>query len=130
MKPKLSILIPVRNEGINLRIMLKILCAIVDVPFEILVIYDSFDDDSIPVVKKFNKENPIIKCVQNKLGKGVLNAVKEGITQASGDYIFIMAADDIGPVMAIEDMINLMDKGCELVSKLKEIKEFEKAFGL
>ncbi|MBI2653231.1 hypothetical protein HYX02_00315 [Candidatus Woesearchaeota archaeon] len=28
------------------------------------------------------------------------------------------------------EVITITDKGCELVKKLKEIKEFEKAFGL
>ena len=45
----LSILLPVRNEGINLRIMLKILRAVVDLPHEVLVVYDSTGDDSIAV---------------------------------------------------------------------------------
>ena len=39
-----SILIPVRNEGLNLTIMLKILKAVVDVPHEVLVVYDHPDD--------------------------------------------------------------------------------------
>jgi dolichol-phosphate mannosyltransferase len=96
--------------------MLRILSAIVDVPCEILVIYDSLDDNSIPVVKKIQKTHPQIKSVQNKLGKGIFNAIKAGINNARGDYIFITAADDIGPVMAIEDMLELMRQGCKLVS--------------
>ena len=115
-KPKLSILIPVRNEGINLKIMLKILSAIIEVPHEILVVYDSLDDNSIPVVNNIQKIYTQIKGVHNKLGRGVLNAVRTGIKEAKGDYILITAADDIGPVMAIEDMISLMDKGCRVVS--------------
>ena len=118
-KPKLSIIIPVRNEGINLKIMLKILSAIVEVPNEILVVYDSLDDNSIPVVKNIQKIYTQIKGVHNKLGRGVLNAVVAGVSQSRGDYILITAADDIGPVMAIEDMLSLMNQGCELVSSTR-----------
>ena len=114
--PKLSILIPVRNEGVNLRIMLRILSAIVDVPHEILVVYDNLGDDSIPVIKNIQKIHPQIIGIHNKLGNGVLNAVKSGISHSSGDYILITAADDMGPIMAIEDLLNLMNKGCALVS--------------
>ena len=39
-KLKLSILIPVRNEGVNIRIMLKILKAVVSVTHEALIVYD------------------------------------------------------------------------------------------
>src|SRR3989344_1639847 len=113
---KLSILIPVRNEGVNLKIMLKILAAVVDAPHEMLIIYDSLDDDSLPVVKLMQKTYPQIKGVHNRLGRGVLNAVKAGLSQSKGKYVLITAADDIGPVMAIEDMLSLMEKGCDLVS--------------
>ncbi|MBI3318968.1 MAG: glycosyltransferase, partial [Candidatus Omnitrophica bacterium] len=47
----LTILMPVRNEGVNLPVVLKILSAVVEVPHEILVVYDEPDDDSIPVVQ-------------------------------------------------------------------------------
>ena len=45
-KVKLSILIPVLNEGINIKIMLKILKATIEIPHEVLVIYDSLDVNS------------------------------------------------------------------------------------
>jgi glycosyltransferase involved in cell wall biosynthesis len=54
----LSILLPVRNEGINLRIMLKILRAVVELPHEVLVVYDSDNDNSIPVVDEVREIYP------------------------------------------------------------------------
>lgn len=115
-KVRLTILIPVRNEGVNLKIMLKILEATIDVPHEIIVVYDSLDDDSIPVVKNVQLKYPQISGMHNKLGRGVLNAVMAGLKASHGEYILIIAADDIGPVLAIEAMMELMDKGCDLVS--------------
>ncbi len=115
-KIKLSILMPVLNEGVNLKIVLKILEATIDIPHEILVVYDSLDDDSIPVVKEIQKKYPNIKSVHNKLGKGVINAIKSGVNAASGSYILVIAADDVGPVLTIEQMLYLMDKGCDFVS--------------
>ncbi len=44
----LSVLLPVRNEGINLRLMLKMLHGMVEVPNEVLVICDDPADDSLP----------------------------------------------------------------------------------
>ena len=115
-KVKLSILMPVLNEKINLKIMLKILEATVDVPHEVLVVYDAIDDDSIPVVKEMQKHYSNILGVHNKIGRGVANAIKAGIEAAAGDYILVLSADDIGPILTIEDMISLMDKGCDLVN--------------
>lgn len=113
---KLSILLPVRNEGVNLKILLKILKAIMEIPHEVLVIYDHPDDDSVPVVESMRQTYPELQSVYNNQGRGVLNALKAGVEQASGDAILIFAADEVGPVLAIEDMIQLMDEGCDLVS--------------
>jgi len=115
-KIKLSIIIPVLNEGTNLKILLKILRAVVDSPNEILIVYDTPNDDSIPVVKKFQKKYSNLKLVHNKLGKGVINAIKSGVKESLGDYVLIIAADDIGPPLAINDMVELMDEGCDLVN--------------
>jgi|TARA_B100001971_G_C18102376_1_gene489601 glycosyltransferase involved in cell wall biosynthesis len=115
-KIKLSILMPVLNEGINLKIMLKILKATIDMPHEVLVVYDMPNDDSIPVVKAMQKDYPMLRLVHNKLGKGVINAIKAGVDAAIGEYVLLIAADDIGPVLAVDDMISLMDEGCDLVN--------------
>jgi dolichol-phosphate mannosyltransferase len=112
----LSILLPVRNEGINLRIMLKILRAVVDEPHEVMVVYDSPDDDSISVVEEIRKVYPELRGVRNTLGGGVVNAIRAGVAASGGDVILIFAADEVGPVLAIEDMIALVREGCDFVS--------------
>lgn len=113
---KLSVLLPVRNEGVNLRIMLKLLRAALEVPHEILVVHDTADDDSIPVVRSLQSKFPQIRLVENHLGRGVVNAVRAGVAEARGDYVLIFAADEVGPVLAIEQMLQLMDEGCDMVS--------------
>lgn len=113
---KLSILLPVRNEGVNLRIMLKILRSVVECPHEVLVIYDGETDDSVAVVDELQRNYPTVRHVRNRLGVGVVNAIRTGVQTARGEYVLIFAADEVGPVIAIEDMMALMEEGCELVS--------------
>lgn len=55
---ELTILLPVRNEGLNLKIMLQILRAVVEESHEVLVVVDNAEDESIPVVEKFNPAIP------------------------------------------------------------------------
>ncbi len=112
----LSILLPVRNEGVNLKIMLKILRAVVEEKHEVLVICDTPDDDSIPAVEEIRKDYPELRLVQNELGRGVVNAIRAGVAAAEGDCILIFAADEVGPVLAIEDMMTLIREGCDFVS--------------
>ena len=112
----LAIVLPVLNEGINLRIMLKILRATVDVPHEVLVVCDSLDDDSIPVVEKMQAEYEHVRVVHNTLGRGVINAIRAGVAAATSDVILIFAADEVGPVLAIDDMLALIRDGNDFVS--------------
>lgn len=113
---KLSILLPVRNEGINIELMLKFLEAVLNIPHEILIIYDNQKDKTIPVIKKVKEKYPNIKPVLNTYGKGVINAIKAGAEKSDGECILILAVDDVGPTLAIDDMVKLMDQGCDLVS--------------
>jgi len=107
---------PVRNEGLNLRIMLKILSAVVDVPHEVLVVVDQRDDVSVPVVESISPQYARLALVHNTHGVGILNALRAGVAAAQGKYVLIFAADEVGPVLAIDDMIALMNEGCDFVS--------------
>lgn len=114
--PVLSIVMPVRNEGLNLRIMLKILNAVVEVPHEVLVVVDERDDASVLVVESIAPDHLALAVVHNTEGVGILNALRAGVAAARGKYLLIFAADEVGPVLAIDDMIALMDAGCDFVS--------------
>jgi dolichol-phosphate mannosyltransferase len=107
---------PVRNEGLNLRIMLRILSATVDMSHEVLVVVDRPDDSTIPMVASLAQQYERLILVHNTRGPGVLNAIAAGVAAATGKYILIFAADEVGPVLAIEEMVALMDAGCEFVS--------------
>jgi len=116
LSPVLSIIMPVRNEGLNLRIMLKILGAVVDVPHEVLVVVDHRDDASVPIVEEVSAQYARLAVVHNGQGPGILNALRAGVAAAQGKYLLIFAADEVGPVLAIDDMIALMEAGCQFVS--------------
>src|SRR3990172_11222421 len=113
---KLSILLPVRNEGINVEMMLRILIAVIDVKHEILIIYDSSEDNTVPVIRKLQARFKNVRLIHNKFGRGVPNAIKAGVSSARGEYILIFAVDDAGPALAINDMIKFLDEGCDFIS--------------
>ena len=115
-KRQISILMPVRNEGVNLKIMLKILRAVLEINHEVLVVCDDAADTSIPLVEEMQQTYPNLRLVLNPYGRGVTNAIRAGVDAASGEYILIFAADEVGPVLAIEDMLQLMNEGAEFVS--------------
>jgi glycosyltransferase involved in cell wall biosynthesis len=106
----------VRNEGINLRIMVKLLKAMVDVPHEVLIVHDFPEDDSVAITRSMQDQWANLRLVHNQSGRGVINAIRSGVDAAVGDYVLLFAADEVGPLLAIEDMLALMYEGCDLVS--------------
>lgn len=112
----LTILLPVRNETMNLRVMLRILRAVLVVPHEILVIFDDEADSSRVVVEEMQATYPQVRPLLNRSGRGVAYAIRAGIEAAKGERVLIFAADEVGPVLAIDDMLALMDEGVEFVS--------------
>lgn len=115
-EPKLSILLPVRNEPESLPIAVRILNAIVDVPHEILVVHDHPNDTTLPVAVELMARFPNLRIVHNVRGPGVANAITAGVHASRGDYVLIHAVDEIAPIPAIEAMVDLLDAGCEFVS--------------
>lgn len=107
---------PVRNEGANIPIMLKILSALIEVPHEILIVHDNPDDNTIPVVRRMQSSHTNVKLVNNTAGPGVANAIKTGVAAATGQYVLVFAVDEAGPVFAIDEMLSLLDNGCDLIS--------------
>lgn len=113
---ELTILLPVRNEGLNLKIMLQILRAVVEESHEVLVVVDSPQDSSIRVVEAIRPAYPELRWILNSSGRGVIHAIRAGVAAAEGEAVMIFAADEVGPVLAIEDMMALLREGCEFVS--------------
>lgn len=112
----LTVLLPVRNETMNLRIMLRILRAVLVMPHEIIVIFDHAEDASAAVVEEVGREYPQVKALLNSAGRGVAFAIRSGVQAARGERVLIFAADEVGPVLAIDDMMALMEEGAEFVS--------------
>ncbi|MFO1497491.1 MAG: glycosyltransferase [Verrucomicrobiota bacterium] len=115
-QPVLSILLPVRNEEMNLRVMLRIIQTVLESPHEVLVIHDTADDRSVPVVREAQPKYPGLRLVHNRLGRGVINAVRAGVAEARTNIITVLCADDTGPVLVVDDMFALIREGCDFVS--------------
>lgn len=111
----LSVILPVRNDAPSVNVMVRILMAMIEVPCEILVVYDDPDDTTVPVIETLKLQHHNLIGMLNA-GRGVLNAVRTGVAAARGRYILIYAADEIGPVLVVGRMIELMELGCDFVS--------------
>lgn len=116
MKPRFSIIIPVRNEVDNLKIMIPLLEAGIEIPHETLVVYDFPEDTSVGAVKRLEPIYPNVRLVLNDLGAGIPNAIKKGVAAASCDIILITAVDELFRPAVVGEMLGLIDAGCDFVS--------------
>ncbi len=115
-KPHLSIILPVYNEMQSLKIMVQILEATIEESHEVLVVYDSPEDNSIAAVEWLRRRYDNVRGVLNTTGTGVARAIQAGLSAAEGDVILITVVDEIFPIASIHRMLALIDRGCDLVS--------------
>ena len=111
---KLDIIIPVYNEDKNILRLLKALENEVICNFRILICYDSESDKTLKYVKNTNVINNEILLIKNPK-QGPNSAIIEGINSSKAEIILIYMADDFENVKLINSMVNLIERGNELV---------------
>ena len=111
---KLDIIIPVYNEDENIIRLLKALEDEVVCNFRVLICYDSESDKTLKYVKNKNIINKEILLIKNPK-QGPNSAIIEGINSSKAEIILIYMADDFENVKLINNMINLIERGNELV---------------
>ena len=105
MNKQLSIILPVHNERESLEIMIRLLNSTLNFEYEIIVVYDEDNDNSIDVAKKLEKDFQNFRLIQNRIGKGVRNAIQQGVKESKYEVILITAVDEIFPIIAIDKML-------------------------
>lgn len=97
----LSIIIPVYNEGDNIAKVHSEITAKIKAPHRIFVVYDFDEDNTLPVARGLQKNDPNLTLVKNNRGRGVLNAMRSGFDQVrSGPCLIVMGdlSDDLSNV--------------------------------
>jgi len=113
----LSIVIPVYNENETCELFVDILEATVKTPHEIIIIYDSHEDTTIPSIKNLQKKYNNVSSIHNDQGKGAVYAFKKGLKVADSEIILLSTIDEIFPIVIIDEMYELMrNHSCDMVS--------------
>ena len=91
---RISIVLPVYNEGENIRTTLAELDAKVTVDAETFLVYDRDDDTMLGPARALAGNTRIpFALLKNKYGRGALNAIKTGLEDAPGELIVVTMAD-------------------------------------
>jgi glycosyltransferase involved in cell wall biosynthesis len=95
MKPKISIILPVRNRE---EYILRSLRSIQNQPMkdiEIIFIDDASTDKSVTLIEEYQKTDKRIILIKHEENQGTLKTRIEGIYKARGEYIQFVDSDDV-----------------------------------
>ena len=107
---KTTILIPVYNEGENIRSALAAIQRDVRGEYEIAVVYDSEEDTTLPALTAAESELHLaVRRIRNRYGRGVLNAIRTGLEAAESEYVIVTMADLSDPPEVMNAMIAAAD---------------------
>ena len=106
-----SIVIPVYNEGDNIRATLAALDAKVSVPARILLVYDTPEDTTLPAAEALTGQTRVpFELVRNRYGRGALNAIKTGLEAAEDELVVVTMADLCDPPEVINVMVEAAER--------------------
>jgi len=119
----INVVIPVYNERENIKKTLDEIEGKIKTSHIIFFVYDFDEDNTIPIVKNFQKNNNSnIVLVKNKYGKGVLNAIKTGFETVEGGIVLVVMADLSDDLSTVDEMFREINNGYDLVCGSRYMK--------
>jgi dolichol-phosphate mannosyltransferase len=109
--PRVSVVIPAYNEGDHILPVLDRIFEAVRLPCEVLVVVDSLEDTTVPVVDEYSLKEPRLRCEVNSYGCGPANAIRFGIDAAAAPVAVVTMADGCDDPRQIDDLARLVDRG-------------------
>lgn len=111
MQPKVSIIIPAYNEGEEIVRCLDRVFGAVTLPCEVLVVYDSEADSTVPYMEKYALQENRLVPLLNTYGPGPARAIRYGIEYARAPVAVVTMADGSDDPQQIDQLARLVERG-------------------
>jgi glycosyltransferase involved in cell wall biosynthesis len=118
----ISIVVPVYQEAANIEGFLRDLEREVRLPYEVLIVYDFPEDDTLTAIAAMQPGCSSVRLVHNTLGRGVLNALKAGFKASHGDVIIVMMADRSDEPKDVPAMAKTIRGGADVVAGSRYVR--------
>lgn len=109
--PRVSIVIPVYNEGESVTAVLNRIAESVTIPFEVLVVHDSPEDTTVPTLVEYSQGDARFRPVLNTFGRGPANAIRFGMKSSAAPVVVVTMADGCDDAKQIDDLTRLVERG-------------------
>ena len=128
MNEKLTIVIPAFNEAKKIEATINEVTGYLSgkgYSYELIIVDDGSEDDTLDIIKRYKSinSNGNIKILENVSNKGKGYAVRNGIMQATGDYILFMDADNSTRIFEIERVLPSFKEGFDIVIGSRRLKK-------
>src|SRR6185437_503650 len=107
----ISVVIPAYNEGESIIPVLDRIFDAVESECEILVVVDSPEDSTVPVLRDYGEREPRLRTLVNSYGRGPANAIRYGIDQVKNPVVVVTMADGSDDPRQIDALARLVDRG-------------------
>lgn len=126
--PVLSVVLPARNEALNLPEMLARIHAVLmpdNVAYEVIAIDDGSTDNSWAVMQDLRTRYPTLRLIRLSRNFGKEAALNCGLEVASGQCVVTLDCDMQHPPETIRDMLAAWRNGGEIVMTLRQGREHD-----
>jgi glycosyltransferase involved in cell wall biosynthesis len=113
---ELSVVVPVRNDGTRIRLVLEALCAHLSCRrgWEVLVVDDASDDDTCAQTLAFSLSWPNVFLLRDPSPLGCGYASRHGVNFARGQRIALISPDLPAPIDSLDRLEAALDAGHDL----------------
>ncbi len=110
-EPRVSIIVTVFNEGDSIAECLDRIFESVNLPCEVLVVFDSEDDSTAMPTYEYAAHEPRVKPTLNTYGRGPARAIRFGFDAATADVVVVTMADGCDDPAQIDTLVKLIERG-------------------
>jgi len=111
MRPRVTVVIPVYNEGDAIMPHMERILRDIRLDAEILIVHDTPEDTTVPYAEKLAIADPRVRPLLNRYGRGPANAIRFGIDAALAPVVVVTMADGCDDPQQIDDLALLVERG-------------------
>jgi glycosyltransferase involved in cell wall biosynthesis len=127
--PRVSIVIPVYNEGEAVVAVLERLLESVALPCEVLVVYDAETDTTVAPLQRYAEREPRLRPTLNTYGRGPAKAIRFGIDRAAAPVVVVTMADGCDDPMQIDTLTRLVERGVVVAAASRYVRTGQQVGG-
>ncbi|MFZ6004090.1 MAG: glycosyltransferase family 2 protein [Actinomycetota bacterium] len=129
MTPRISVVVPCYNEGAGITPFLDRLFDSVTMPCEVLAVYDTPEDSTLPHLEAYAEKDPRLVPTHNTYGPGPARALHFGLDSAQAPIVVVTMADGSDDPQQIEQLARLVERGVVVAAASRYMKTGQQVGG-